>query len=105
MEQILERQKLVRDVNFATKDELSKWFETIRSYNLQRSSVAMSKLYNGWIINGHFVNLIMRILLVVGYSGILSLSDVNSILAINAKPVTRLAFTSVIPYLATEYGF
>lgn len=105
MEQMLERQKLVRDVNFATKDELSEWFEKNRSYNLQRSSVAMSKLYKGWIINDHFVNLILRVLSIVGSSGILSLSVVNSILAINAKSVKRLAFTSVVPHPATEYDF
>lgn len=84
---MLERQKLVRDVNFATKHELSESCETNRSYNLQRSSVAMSKLYNGWIINDHFLNLIMCILSIVGSSGILSLSAVNSMLAINAKHI------------------
>ena len=54
----------------------------------------VSKWYKVWILNRHVGN--SRI-------GIPSFSAANSMLAINSKPITRLAFTPIIPHPVTEY--
>ena len=93
----------MRGGNFATRAEISENFETNRSYNFQISSRKASRWYKAWILNHHFVNSRMPILSSVDSSGILSFSAAISMLTINMKPITKLAFTPIIPYPATEY--
>ena len=86
----------MRGGNFATRAEIPENFETNRSYISSKitSSSTVSKWYKVWILNRHVVN--SRI-------GIPSFSAANSMLAINSKPITRLAFTPIIPHPVTEY--
>ena len=55
LEQMLECLKLVKDGNIAARAEMPGNCETNRNYNFQRSSSTVSKQYNAWMLNYHFL--------------------------------------------------
>ena len=55
LEQMLECLKFVKGGIIAARAETPENFETNRNYNLQRSSNTVSKQYNAWMLNYHFL--------------------------------------------------
>ena len=102
-EHILDCQKLVKGGYFGKRAEIPNTYKVSSGYDFQKTLESADLLYKTWVMSRYVTKSGPLSLLSTASTKVPSFRAANSILEINSKLVTRMAFTPILPHPATEY--